>query len=437
MAKLPKMSFESKLFWTTASTGLAITLIAAIAMWQANVSPYLMIMLFIVMVCAVLLTSGLVYQQTKVQFQTMTNLLEAVANGDYGLRSRQARGTGALAELTTQINLLADTLTRQHFEVKESQMLLSKVMSQINVAIFAWNERQNITLVNNAGCQLLSLASGEILGKNARDCFPDVVLKSNHQVIEHQFPGLTGRFSILQDQFMEQNHKHSLMFITNVQEMLRAEELKAWQNLIRVISHEINNSLVPISSLSQMLLSHPVVNSESGALQESLEVIAERANGLTEFVNSYRKLSKVPKPVYQSAVLRAELEKVIKLYPEQHFAIECNEALVAQVDPNLLQQVFINLCKNAIESQARNAPDATIEITVCKGDSLTISIRDFGVGISNPENLFVPFYSTKSGGSGIGLVLCRQIIEAHNGQLHLANHSQQGCIATISLPLNQ
>lgn len=436
MPDLAKISFERKVFWVTATPGILLSIIALLAFWYAGLSPYLTILLMILMLSAVFMSSGWLYRQVKLQFQTMTNLLEAVANGDYGLRSRQARGTGALAELTQQINQLADTLTRQHFEVKESQLLLNKIMSQINVAIFAWNERQEITLVNNAGCQLLAAPGSKILNQTPTAFFPATLLQKNNQVIEHHFPGLTGRFNILQDQFMEQNHQHSLLFITNVQEILRAEELKAWQNLIRVISHEINNSLVPITSLSQMLLSHPVILQESGALKESLEVIAERATGLTEFVTSYRRLSKIPTPNPQSIAIRTELEKVTTLYPEQAFNIQADEKLLLSVDPNLFQQVLINLCKNAIEAQSQcNSTNAIVISVLRSADHIIIAIQDEGPGISNPENLFVPFYSTKVKGSGIGLILCRQIIEAHGGQLQLSNGKPQGCIAKISMPL--
>ncbi|BDX07398.1 hypothetical protein MACH26_29190 [Planctobacterium marinum] len=403
-------------------------------MWQAQTSIYLMSLVVIIMLSLVLMSSCWIKHQVTTQFYTLANLLEAVSEGDYSLRGKQARKTGALAELTRQINRLSDTLTVQRHEVKESQLLLSKIISHIDVAVFAWNEQGLISLVNPAACALCKQPESELLNSEVKAIVPGSFLTARGGVLEHDFAGKQGKFHVFSDHFMEQNHRHTLLFINHVEALLRAEELKAWKNLIRVLSHEINNSLVPIQSLSELMLQEQVVQ-DNPSLKESTEIVSERARSLSTFIAAYKRLTHTPKPKLQALSIAEQLRKVTLLFPEQEFSIQCQLESPVQADAILLQQLLINLVKNAIEAQCIANVETAIEIKAAiNSDIANIIIRDHGNGINNPENLFVPFYSTKADGSGIGLALSRQIIEAHHGQLKLQNHPEGGCEARLSLP---
>ncbi|MGB0937899.1 MAG: sensor histidine kinase, partial [Colwellia sp.] len=247
--------------------------------------------------------------------------------------------------------------------------------------------------------------------------------------------------------FREAGKPHKLFFITDVRDMLRHEERNAWQSLVRVFSHEINNSLAPISSISQTLKRSLTLKKKDALnednLIEGLSIISQRAQNLTGFVNSYKQLSHLPKPKVQRVSLLNLLEKVVLLYkisPEQHIKVALSpcEETVLSIDPIQFEQVLINLTKNAVESMDSADSKGDINISWQTTQSLfTLTIADTGLGLKNMDNLFVPFYSTKKQGSGIGLVLCRQIIEAHGGQLKLVNRQDtKGCEAIIELPID-
>lgn len=223
--------------------------------------------------------------------------------------------------------------------------------------------------------------------------------------------------------------------------MLRSEERKAWQALVRVISHEINNSLSPIASISQslkrLLIKNTDIEAHSDFLLEGLTVIAQRANNLGNFVNSYKQIASLPEPVKQLTSISSLVSKVTKLYPEHTVEVLALEDVKLSIDVVQFEQVLINLVKNAVEAIKNADVEGRVSISWQQQDKhLKLSIKDDGTGVSNPDNLFVPFYTTKVKGSGIGLVLCRQIIEAHGGKIHLTNRAGvRGCKATIELPL--
>jgi len=221
--------------------------------------------------------------------------------------------------------------------------------------------------------------------------------------------------------------------------MLRSEERKAWQSLVRVISHEINNSLSPIASISQslqrLLIKQSNIEEHTDFLIEGLTVIAQRTKSLGGFVNSYKQIASLPEPVKQLTSIASLVNKVTKLYPEDTVEMVTLDDVSLSVDAVQLEQVLINLVKNAVEAINNTGVSGKVSISwQGVGKNFKLVIVDDGTGVSNPDNLFVPFYTTKAKGSGIGLVLCRQIIEAHGGKLSLANRSDaKGCIAVIEL----
>jgi PAS domain S-box-containing protein len=385
-----------------------------------------------------------VYQKLSYQFRSISNLLEALIQGDYTLRARTDQNNSALDELVGAINGLAKRLSKQRWESVESQLLLRTIIEHIDVAIIALNQDNQIRFLNPAAENLLqlknSLTNRELLQQLA---FVQELTSGCHQVVELSLGYQQGRFNVYVEEFREDGKQHKLLFITDIRTLLRSEERKAWQDLVRVISHEINNSLSPIASISQTLqrlLERDAQYADViGNLREGLGIISERAKGLSQFVDSYKQLAKLPEPQTQPLSIRLLVEKIVALFNHQPITIEAERDFILQLDPVQFEQVLINLIKNAVESTALanpNNPGSTITIRwAVSRQFFKLDICDQGSGISNPDNLFVPFYSTKKQGSGIGLVLCRQIIEAHNGRLTLSNQNAGGCCASIELPL--
>jgi len=406
------------------------------------------------------------YGQARVagHLRTLANLLEAIVNGDYSLRGKRqssddplqlsprqpsarqspARQEGALSELVSQINALADTLALQRLEARESQLLLGKVIDNIDIAMVAVDNNDRITLVNRAFCQLLDASRERLLASTVDQWQLQPLLATGpEQPVDWQFPRKDGRFSVYRDQFIENGKPHRFFLIRDVRLMLRSEEQQAWKKLIRVIGHEINNSLTPISSLSATLQKMVDKPERSDALKQGLAVIHQRAAGLITLVGGYRELAKQPSPKLKPLCLLSVLDSIRALCAE--YPLELHPPVSpcrVNADRAQLEQVLINLVKNAHEAQLLAAvngpahlPDPIVITLSQEQGRVLVTIADHGTGISNPANLFVPFYTTKPTGSGIGLAVSRQIVESHGGELSLSNRKDgRGCIARVTLP---
>ncbi|MDR7091259.1 sensor histidine kinase [Cellvibrio fibrivorans] len=436
--------FEAHLIRLVLLASLPLLLLLLWVMVLANISIWLILLTGLIGGLVILFSCYSVYQKLSYQFRSISNLLEALIQGDYTLRARTDQNNSALDELVGAINGLAKRLSQQRWESVESQLLLRTIIEHIDVAIIALNQDNQIRFLNPAAENLLqlknSLTNRELLQQLA---FVQELTSGCHQVVELSLGYQQGRFNVYVEEFREDGKQHKLLFITDIRTLLRSEERKAWQDLVRVISHEINNSLSPIASISQTLqrlLERDAQYADViGNLREGLGIISERAKGLSQFVDSYKQLAKLPEPQTQPLSIRPLVEKIVALFNHQPITIEAERDFILQLDPVQFEQVLINLIKNAVESTALanpNNPGSTIAIRwAVSRQFFKLDICDQGSGISNPDNLFVPFYSTKKQGSGIGLVLCRQIIEAHNGRLTLSNQNAGGCCASIELPL--
>jgi two-component system nitrogen regulation sensor histidine kinase NtrY len=436
--------FEAHLIRLVLLASLPLLLLLLWVMVYADISIWLILLTGLISSLIILYCSYSSYQKTSYQFRSISNLLEALIQGDYTLRARTDQSSGAFDELVIAINGLAKRLSQQRWESVESQLLLRTIIEHIDVAIIALNQDNQISFTNPAAEDLLqlknSVTSQELLQQLA---FVQELTSGSHQVVELSLGYQQGRFNVYVEEFREAGKQHKLLFITDIRTLLRSEERKAWQDLVRFISHEINNSLSPIASISQTL-KRIIERDPQGAavaddLREGLNIISERAIGLSQFVDSYKQLAKLPEPQIQPLAIRPLVEKIIALFNHTPIEIETESDFILQLDPVQFEQVLINLLKNAVEATALaspNNPGSKIKIRwAVTRPFFKLDICDQGGGISNPDNLFVPFYSTKKQGSGIGLVLCRQIIEAHNGRLTLSNQSSGGCCASIELPI--
>ncbi len=435
------ISFENKLFYLALLAGFIPNISLCYFLIEHESQLYqkgllLLLTTGLILYCAISIKKRFIYQ-----INTSTNILEALGNEDYSMRIREKSG-GALGDFNHSLNSMADTFAAQNLMKKEKQILLHKVISQIDVAIIAVDNHKNINLMNPASEKLFQCRFSEIDGWPLKTLGLHTIPKECHrQVVEFTLKEQQRKVYLHVDEYFENGIKHQLIFITDIQSLLRNEERQAWQKLLRVLSHEINNSLTPISSISDTLLrilsKHPS-DTESqlqSSLNEGLSVVKERAESLNGFLKGYQKLAKLPPPEKELIDLHELVSAIAPLFTAVEVTFT-SIPLEVYVDKTQLKQALVNLIKNAEES-TNNQFDNEIEISwECNNNNVVIKVKDKGCGINNIDNIFVPFYTTKENGCGIGLVLSRQIIMNHCGDLTLKNNSNGiGACASILLPV--
>lgn len=370
----------------------------------------------------------------------LANLLEAMREGDYSIRGRVAHTGEPMGDVMQQVNAMAATLRAQRLGALEATALLRKVMQEIEVAIFAFDPEQKLRLVNRAGERLLAQPAERLLARDAATLGLEEYLAAEaERTVRRSFPGGSGRWGIRRSQFREGGVPHRLLVVSDLTRPLREEELRAWQRLVRVLGHELNNSLTPIKSIAQSLLDLAKNGSQPEELEEDLahglHVIASRAESLNRFMSSYAQLAKLPPPRFAPFEINALLHHVTGLETRMRVILEESPTLIVQGDADQIEQVVINLIRNAVDAAQETGGRVFVRHSRT-ASAVRIVVRDEGPGLPNTANLFVPFFTTKRGGSGIGLVLSRQIAEAHNGSLVLNNAADgPGCEAKLTLPL--
>lgn len=370
--------------------------------------------------------------------QTMTNLLAALREGDYSIRARGARADDALGEALLEINALGETLRLQRLGAFEATALLRTIMAEIDVAVFTFDPDRRLRLVNRAGENLLGQPMDKLLGRRARDLGLEVCCDADEDApLTLSFPGGSGRWGVRRSSFRERGLPHELLVLTDLSRTLREEERNAWQRLVRVIGHEMNNSLAPIKSiagsLETLIRRDPPPADWRDDARSGLNIIATRAESLSRFMQAYARLARLPPPQKESIDLGELVRRVANLETRIAVRVVPGPNVIIQADAAQLEQLLINILHNAAEASLETAGTVTTGWRDLP-EYVEVFVRDTGPGIMNPTNLFVPFFTTKPGGSGIGLALSRQIAEAHGGSLTLANRSGPGCEALLRLP---
>ncbi|MEY2878447.1 MAG: hypothetical protein RLZZ15_827 [Verrucomicrobiota bacterium] len=376
---------------------------------------------------------------------TMANLLSALREGDFAVRARGARRDEALGDVMWEINTLSRTLQEQRLGALEATALLRTVMEEINLAIFAFDAEKKLRLANHAAQLLLGKPAERILGRDAAELGLAETLEGEPaRLLTLAFPGGGGRWGMRRSPFREGGRPHHLVVIADLSRQLREEELQAWQRLVRVLGHELNNSLAPIKSLAgslASLLKNPRRDADwEDDMRTGLDIIGTRAESLARFMAAYARLARLPQPALAPTPLAPLLARVAALEPRLAVQLAAGPALTLACDAAQLEQLLINLLKNAcdaaLDQRAAGRAEAGVRLAWTRRPAaVEITIEDDGPGVANPTNLFVPFFTTKPEGSGIGLVLCRQIAENHGGTLTLENRpAAAGCVATLRLP---
>jgi nitrogen fixation/metabolism regulation signal transduction histidine kinase len=425
----------------SALPGAAISLIF---LWTGSYTPKVQWTLTVVIVTVCLGFAFALRERVVLPLQTLSNLLAALGEGDFSIRARGARGGDPLGEVMIEVNALVETLRHQRLDALEATTLLRKVMAEIDVAVFTFDEKQELKFVNRAGTRLLNQQAERLLGRDAdeiglSDCLDGEVPR----VINTAFPGGVGRWEIRRSQFRQGGRPHELLVLSDLSQPLREEERQAWQRLIRVIGHEMNNSLAPIKSIAGSLATivdrTPPPADWREDVRRGLNVIASRSEALSRFMSAYARLAKLPPPKLAPIDVSAFVERVATLEEAHRIQVVHGPAIMVQGDGDQLEQLLINLIRNAVDAVSETAGGVRVGWQRVPGASpamMELWVEDEGPGLSNTGNLFVPFFTTKPGGSGIGLVLCRQIAEAHGGTLLLENREDRpGCRASLRIPM--
>ncbi len=433
------LSFEGRVVLLALLAGLPGSATALWVLWGGDFAPRTQWTLTLLIAGAWLGFALAARERVVFPLQTVSNLLSALREGDFSVRGRAPRPDDALGEVMREVNTLGSTLREQRLGAMEATTLLRTVMREIDVAIFAFDEHRRLRLVNRAGERLLAAPPERLLGQTAAELRLTACLEGPAQsTFQAAFPGGAGRWGARRTRVRERGLPLELVVISDLTQTLSEQELQAWQRLVRVLGHELNNSLAPIKSISGSLASllqrDPLPDDWREDTQRGLNVITARSESLSRFIGAYARLAKLPRPALQPLDVRAAVERAAGFETRMPVRVEAGPGATLHADPDQLEQVLINLLRNAADASL--ATGGAVSIGWARESAFVeIRVTDDGPGLSSMANLFVPFFTTKPGGSGIGLVLSRQIAEAHGGSLILENRAgRAGCIARLRLP---
>ena len=436
---LPK--FEHQIQFYALLAGFPAVVIGLIALWYISL-PFPAFLLFSTSI--ILCWWGgcnLLKNVIQYKLRTLSNLLDALYEGDYSLKGSAAQQNGALGLITQKINNLGDRLRDQRREEHEDETLLRKVLGEIDAAVFAFDREMRLCMINRKGEQLLEKTECHLLKQSADALnLSDLLLGPSERITELSISGTLGRWRLHRSTFRENGQPYSLILLTDLTKTLRTEERMAWKRLIQVLRHEINNSLTPIRSIAGSLkalqIQIPRPEDWEDDLQQGLGVIEKRSESLQRFIRSYSEIARLPNPQLKDVEVDTWIKRIAKLESRINIQVEEGPQLLIQADSDQLDQLLINLLRNAVDAVI-NRDGRVIVGWRIENNQLQVWIKDNGPGISDPEQAFTPFYTTKPDGAGIGLPLCRQIAENHNGTLAIAScENEPGCCVMLRIPLS-
>jgi len=443
-----RLTHERHIHLIALAAGLPGSLVALILVWTGNFSSGAAWTLTFFIVIFWLGFALSLKHRVVFSLQTLSNLLAALREEDFSMRARGAGTEDAMGEVMVEVNALSETLRQQRLGALEASALLRTVMEEIDLAIFTFDQDKKLRLVNRAGVRLLDRSVERLLGFTADELGLGACLEGEPaRTMELAFPGGSGRWGLRRGSFRQGGLPHHLIVLSDLSRTLRDEERKAWQRLIRVLGHELNNSLAPIQSVAQSLESGLLAATKStkvqgdslGAilddLRQGLSIIRSRTEALGRFMTAYAQLARLPQPKLLPVRVSEWVGRSVKLETRVKVSLGKGPDAVISADPDQLEQLLINLIRNAADAALETNGGVQVGWKRSRGQ-LELWVVDDGPGLPNTANLFVPFFTTKPGGSGIGLVLSRQIAEAHGGELILKNRvDARGCEARLRLPI--
>ncbi len=439
-----RLRYEHRMLALSLLGGLVGTVASVFLLWQGDYAAWTRLTLTLFLLLAWVGVAFVLRSKVVFPLRTLSNLVGALREGDYSLRARGACPGDALGEVIWEVNALAESLHEQRLGALEATALLRKVLAEIDVMMFGFDSEQRLQLVNESGKRLLGRTDERLLGCRADDLGLAPCLEGpTPRVVDMAFPGGAGRWELRRGSYRDKGASHELIFLSDLTRMLHEEERRAWQRLIRTVRHEVNNSLTPIQSVADSLRAlvgrRPLPQDWQEDLQTGLELIAERSEALDRFIGAYSRLMQVPPPRLAPVAVAALLRRVAGLETRMEVVVVPGPDVQLRGDRDQLEQLLINVVSNAVEASLQSHPGADGQVSVgwqVAADRIEIHVNDDGPGLPEGTDVFVPFYTTKDHGSGIGLTLSRQIAEAHGGTLVLENHSDRpGCRARLRLPV--
>jgi len=442
-----RLSYERRIQLLALAAGLPGSFIALILLWTGSYSSGSAWTLTFLILGLWLGFALSLRHRVVFSLQTLSNLLEAMREEDFSIRARGARPDDAMGEVMIEVNALSTMLREQRLGAMEATGLLRTIIEEIDLAIFTFDHEAKLRLVNRAGERLLGRPLERLLGSTALELgLAGCLGGESARTMDLAFPGASGRWSMRRGSFRQGGLPHQLVVLSDMSRTLRDEERQAWQRLIRVLGHELNNSLAPIQSVAQGLESGlnaanqlPELQTGPAApilqdLQEGLAIIRSRTEALGRFMAAYARLARLPKPKHLAVPVADWVHRTAKLETRVKVCIKEGPRAIISADVDQLEQLLINLIRNAADASLETQGGVQVG-WLLQGSQVEVWVIDDGPGIPNTANLFVPFFTTKPAGSGIGLVLSRQIAEAHGGQLTLENRvDARGCEARLRLP---
>ena len=381
----------------------------------------------------VIFSARSITRRLTILHEDLGNALRAARDGDLGLRL-VVRGDREIAELKRLYNELADAVRAESYDVHNKEILLDTILQRTPIAVVLLNAAGRVIYSNTSARELI--ANGNRIDGRLFDDIMAGVDPALRELLatgdDALFNVADETFHISQRLFRIHTQEHRLILLERLTPELRRQEVSVWKQAIRVMNHEINNSIAPISSLFHSARRAQEMPEHRHRLDEIYGLIEERLQVLRDFLEGYAQFARLPEPHKERTAWRDVFEAARALYP---FAIEGDPTLEANVDRTQMQQVVINLVKNAYESGS--APEEVVVSLQRAGNDCVLQVLDRGRGMPDDvmRQALIPFFTTKPTGTGLGLALCNEIVEAHGGRMRLAGREGGGTVVTCWVPV--